>query len=335
MTHYLLLILSLVIVLAGSALFTNGLEWFGKKLDYSDRAIGGVFAAVGTAMPETLVPIIAILFGSKEAGPPIGMGTIIGAPLMLTTLAMFFSGVSLWWNRKKRPDFPRLNVEVGTMRRDFESFFVFYGLAIAATFIDGHVVKMFISALLILFYVLYAVYALRSEQTEGANGDVLEACYFSPKSANPAMPVVLAQIVVSLGMIVLGADLLVHEMQIVSANLGVSPFLLSLFIIPIATELPEKFNSVIWISKGKDSLAMGNITGSLVWQSSVIVAVGILFTDWKLDGVGYFAVFFTFVSAGLIYAELRGKKRLTCNTLLAVGAFYLFFAALMELLDAR
>ena len=46
-----------------------------------------------------------------------------------------------------------------------------------------------------------------------------------------------------------------------AAALGVSEILLALVIAPIATELPEKFNSLIWVRQGKDTLAMGNITG--------------------------------------------------------------------------
>ena len=69
MTDYLMLLLTLVIILLGAAVFTNGLEWFGKKLNLSDGAVGSIFAAVGTALPETLVPIVAIIFGSKRSRP--------------------------------------------------------------------------------------------------------------------------------------------------------------------------------------------------------------------------------------------------------------------------
>ena len=68
MGNILMLFLALGIILLGATVFTNGLEWFGKKMNLSDGAVGSIFAAIGTALPETLVPIIAILFGSREAG---------------------------------------------------------------------------------------------------------------------------------------------------------------------------------------------------------------------------------------------------------------------------
>ncbi|MFA7062343.1 MAG: hypothetical protein WC156_16175, partial [Pedobacter sp.] len=111
MFNWILLLVALGIILLGATVFTNGLEWFGKKMKLSDGAVGSIFAAVGTALPETLVPIIAILFGTKEAGHMIGVGAIIGAPFMLGTLALFISGLAVILNRKKRADYPIMRID--------------------------------------------------------------------------------------------------------------------------------------------------------------------------------------------------------------------------------
>jgi cation:H+ antiporter len=107
MLNSLVLMLALAIILLGATVFTNGLEWFGKKMNLSDGAVGSIFAAIGTALPETLVPIVAIMFGSPDAGHKIGVGAIIGAPFMLGTLAFFVSGVAVIVNRSKRDDYGR------------------------------------------------------------------------------------------------------------------------------------------------------------------------------------------------------------------------------------
>ena len=88
------LIASLVVILAGAELFTNGIEWIGEGFGLSEGAVGSVLAAVGTALPETLLPIVAILSG-KDAGEEIGTGAILGAPFMLTTLAMVVIAVTV------------------------------------------------------------------------------------------------------------------------------------------------------------------------------------------------------------------------------------------------
>src|SRR4051812_42996352 len=91
----LLLLVAFVVILLGAELFTNGIEWFGHKLQLAEGAVGSVLAAVGTALPETMIPIIAILFGTGDASHAVGIGAILGAPFMLSTLAMFVTGVAV------------------------------------------------------------------------------------------------------------------------------------------------------------------------------------------------------------------------------------------------
>ncbi|MCU0506086.1 MAG: sodium:calcium antiporter, partial [Chloroflexi bacterium] len=75
-----ILAVSFVLILAGAELFTNGIEWFGHRLNLAEGAVGSVLAAVGTALPETMIPIVAILFsGGAAASNEIGIGAILGA----------------------------------------------------------------------------------------------------------------------------------------------------------------------------------------------------------------------------------------------------------------
>ena len=78
-------------ILAGALLFTNAVEWLGHRLSLGEGAVGSVLAAVGTAMPETLIPIVAIIGGS-EGSEDVAIGAIIGAPFLLATLAMALVG---------------------------------------------------------------------------------------------------------------------------------------------------------------------------------------------------------------------------------------------------
>src|SRR5829696_6815095 len=100
----LVLAVAFVVILLGAELFTNGIEWFGRKLELAEGAVGSVLAAVGTALPETMIPIIAILTGGgSSASHGIGVGAILGAPFMLSTLAMFVTGVAVLIAGKSRP----------------------------------------------------------------------------------------------------------------------------------------------------------------------------------------------------------------------------------------
>ena len=330
MSDWILILIALAIILLGATVFTNGLEWFGKKMHLSDGAVGSIFAAVGTALPETLIPIISFLFGSQEAGHQIGVGAIIGAPFMLGTLAMFITGLTVMLTRSRRDDYPVMRVDTLVMKRDMEYFLILYSLAIGATFLPAFpVIKIFIALVLCLLYGNYVLQTLRAKNSAEVMESDLDPCYFAPRSKDPHIAVIGFQVISSLFMIVAGSYIFVQEVQTISGSIGISPFILALVIAPIATELPEKFNSVIWIRKGKDTLAVGNITGAMVFQGSVITAIGILMTEWHLDAAAFITVALTFASVGIAYCQIRLRKHLTPGTLLAGGSFYFIFVVLI------
>jgi cation:H+ antiporter len=333
MYNWMLLLIALGIILLGATVFTNGLEWFGKKMKLSDGAVGSIFAAVGTALPETLVPIVAIMFGTPDAGHKIGVGAIIGAPFMLGTLAFFISGLAVMWHRKKRDDYPIMRVDTVVMRRDMEYFMILYGVAIVASFLGSHpVVKTFIAMALFLTYAGYVLKTLKGSGEPEAHEieeSEIDPCYFALRSHDPQMPIIACQILSSLLLIVWGSYIFVDKVQIISMQMGISPFILAMIIAPIATELPEKFNSVIWIGKGKDTLAIGNVTGAMVFQGSIITAIGIMMTDWQLNTAALLTVALTFASVGMAYLQIRIKNHLTPGILLVGGAFYFMFLVLI------
>ena len=80
---------ALLVIVGGARLFTNGVEWIGKNLGLGEGAVGSVLAAIGTATPESMVPIIAILFGASHHSTEVGVGAILGAPFLLATLGFF------------------------------------------------------------------------------------------------------------------------------------------------------------------------------------------------------------------------------------------------------
>lgn len=318
------LIIALGIILAGAEIFVNGIEWLGKRLNLSEGAVGSVLAAVGTALPETIIPIIAILFTPGQAGNDIGIGAILGAPLMLATLAMFVSGIAVILFKNRREHGLKVMADYSTMSRDLSFFIVVYATAVIAGMIPvqfrwGQII---IAALLVLSYCWYVYTNLTEERDAQADHD-LPPCYFDRKRARTQM--IVLQVAFALVLIVFGASLFVESVKAVATLYGVPVFVLAIIITPVATELPEKFNSVIWISREKDTLALGNITGAMVFQSSLIPAIGIFLTDWQLDSSALLSAFLALLSAGLILFELKTKKHISASYLLIGGLFYGIF----------
>ncbi|MDO4540082.1 MAG: sodium:calcium antiporter [Syntrophomonadaceae bacterium] len=322
-----LLIISLGIILLGAEVFVNGVEWLGKIFNLSEGAVGSVLAAVGTALPETLIPIIAILFATDAgAGHEIGIGAILGAPLMLSTLAMFVTGVAVLGFRRRRVTGTTMVAHYDTMSRDLGYFFIVFLVAVAAGLIppDYRWVQLVIAGGLIISYFVYVTILLKQERHDD-NEETLPKCYFARNCENPPRWRVFAQVVVALGLIIFGAEMFVESITAVALHFGVAAFVLALIITPVATELPEKFNSVIWVSRGKDTLALGNITGAMVFQSSLIPAIGILLTDWQLSAGVLGAALLALASAGLLFIELRTRKHISAPMLLLGGLFYTAF----------
>ena len=318
------LIVSLGIILAGAEVFTNSIEWLGKKLKLGDGAVGSVFAAVGTAMPETLVPIIAIFSGGhSSAGHDIGIGAILGAPFMLATLAMLVTSIAAFVKRKNNSP---MNIIPSAMKRDMKYFMIVYAVAIFASFLPTWHLKLVVAVFLVCAYVYYVYKTIKSsmgevdDDEEGPN-----PLYLLRKSSDPPFILVLVQLAASLALILFGANIFVESVQVVASVLGVPVLILSLIITPIATELPEKFNSIIWVSRGKDTLALGNITGAMVFQSSIIPALGMLLTDWKLEPVALLSAVLAIVGILFQFICLHGKGGLKPGHLAIGGLFYLVF----------
>jgi len=330
-------LLLLVGVVWACSVFTNAIEWMGHRFKLSEGAVGSLLAAVGTALPETLVPIVA-LFGTailhfmNLPAPPthagdgehIGVGAILGAPFLLSTLAFFISGLAVYYfaGREKRGVI--LHLDLHLFKRDLSYFFVAYGLVFAASFIPSPAFKHGLAIFLLLFYAVYAWRTLQIEHVPDEDFH-LEPLILSPHTKEPPTWLILGQVALSLLGILVMAHLFVQQISNLSQIFGISALLLSLIIAPIATELPEKFNSVVWLSRKKDSLALGNITGAMVFQSCIPTAVGLSFTAWILNAQGSLSVLVCFASAGLIYASVLFTRRLTAATLLLGGVFYSIF----------
>jgi cation:H+ antiporter len=323
-----LLIVALAIILVSAELFTNGVEWFGRRYELGDGAVGSVLAAVGTALPETLVPIIAIVFTGGAAAEDVGIGAILGAPFMLSSLAMFVTGtaVLVFAARGRRTRDVKLNQPV--MRRDLSHFLIAYGLAVGAGIVHVPSLHYGLAAALIVFYGYYVWETMKSEGD--LDGDT-KPLYFHRHPEMPHRRRIFLQVGVALAGIVLGAEIFVEQVQVVSESLGASPLIVSLLITPLATELPEKFNSVLWVRERKDTLALGNITGAMVFQSTFPVSVGLLFTTWQLDQVSAVSGVLALVSGLIFYLTLRFAHTMTWWSIAGAGSMYFVFIAYVAL----
>ena len=151
---WVLLVISLFVILAGAELFTNGVEWVGEGFGLSEGAVGSVLAAVGTALPETILPIIAIASG-RASGEEIGVGAILGAPFMLTTLAMVVIAVAVLLAARGGRRSTDLRFDAAVLRQDLGYFLVMYALAVVAGLLHSKAIDYALVIVLVVGYVYY------------------------------------------------------------------------------------------------------------------------------------------------------------------------------------
>jgi cation:H+ antiporter len=355
-----LLVGSLVLILLGAELFTNGIEWFGHKLNLAEGAVGSVLAAVATAMPETLIPVLAIVGPIVFGGDPgnsaeVGVGAILGAPFMLSTLAMFVTGVGVIILARRGRRGTDMRVSVGVLGRDVGFFIVAYAAAIGAAFLPAsvHWIKWPVAAGLLVCYAVYVRAHFTEEPSETDAADLnrlhlsrlgelarsqnvdLDLLPSAPGDGEtdvpvPRLRVIVTQVVIALAAIIGGAQIFVGAVEHLSQTVGLDPRILALVIAPIATELPEKFNSLLWVGSGKDTLAMGNITGAMVFQSCIPTVLGIAFTEWTFDAtsaLSFASAGAAFLATALIFGMMLRAGRLSAWTLLLGGPIYAVYIA--------
>ncbi|HZK19071.1 MAG TPA: sodium:calcium antiporter [Clostridia bacterium] len=325
----LIFVASLLVILSGAFLFTNAVEWLGKKLNLTEGAVGSILAAVGTAMPETVIPVISVVFGVQGIGHEIGTGAILGAPFMLGTLAFFVVGLSAFLFRGHREkEYTFLDTDTEVLNRDLTFFIIVYTVAIWAAFLPAgwkFVVPLFLIGAYIVF-----VYKTLTEGKKSGQDHPPDPLFFARKNPDPTLSQILSQLIIAFLAILIGAKIFVDEITGLAFAWGIAPFIFSLLIAPVATELPEKLNSVIWIRQKKDTFALSNITGAMVFQSSLIPALGIFITPWELTPIALLSAFLAILSALIVLIFIRVRGYLDSRLLLVMGGiFYTFFVGII------
>jgi cation:H+ antiporter len=324
----LLLFVSFAVILAGALLFTNAVEWIGHKLELGEGAVGSILAAVGTAMPETLIAIVALI-SAAEGSEDVAIGAIVGAPFLLGTLAMGLVGLFAYLYRARRDQGLTLNAHGPTLERDLLAFLFFFGLSLALAWGAPDAVRYPVGVLVLLAYPVYIwrTLARGGEVQAHATLDPLIFERRPERRRDPALVFCAIQMLVGLGAMVGGAHLFVEELLHIAESIGVEAVVLALILAPLATELPEKVNSFFWVREGKDSLALGNITGAMVFQSTIPFGIGLLFTDWALSGNAALSIGLGLAGGFLAYEMLHRRDRFALPAVLAWFALYVTFIA--------
>jgi cation:H+ antiporter len=338
--HVLLLVGCAGVIYLACELFVNAVEWLGVELGIATMAVGTVLAAIGTALPESVVTLVAVLSGSAGAGKAIGVGAALGGPLVLSTLAYAVVGVLLLVRgRRARLGSPAdrgggaepahvafAHVDRPRLVLDQTWFLVIAGAALVLGLL-AFPGKAALGLVFVAGYVVYVRKELGGDDPPHTADDLASLRLWRGESAPPRWAVV-AQTLIALVVVVLASQLFVQQLEWAGPELGLPPAAVALLLAPVATELPEVLNAVIWARQGKTQLAMANISGSMMVQATVPAGIGLIFTPWHFDAVLVSASVAT-LAAVLYLRVLASTDRLRPGWVTGTAAFYGAFAVAM------
>ena len=379
MTHVLLLLGCAVSIYFACEWFVNAVEWLGVRLKVGRLAVGTILAAAGTALPESVVTLVAVLFGSPEHGNDIAVGAAMGGPLVVGTIAYGVTGAMLIWRRRhtqkthaqethahethahetqtrvavmagsatgsasgldvttisgstapasastsRSEDSGDLaGVDTGRLARDQTWFLAIFTVKVTLGLV-AFAIKPWLG---LVFFAVYAVYFVKEMTGTGdqASSVDLEPLKLQPRRALPTTLAVTAQILVTLTIIFGASQLFVRQLEWAGPALGLPAVVVALLLSPIATELPEIMNAIIWVRQGKTQLALANISGAMMIQATIPSGLGILFTPWAFNAPLMMAGAATMASVSYLLWLLR-THRVTAGRLTAAAGFYAVFA---------
>ncbi|MFC3070494.1 sodium:calcium antiporter [Phenylobacterium soli] len=327
-----------VVLLLGSAaviyfaceFFVNGVEWLGRKLSVGRTATGTILAAFGTALPESVVTFVAVAFGKGDAQRELGVGAALGGPLVLATIAYATVGATLILSGRHLRRTGDVRKQFQRLSRDQGWFLTIFIVKLSV----GLVAFAFKPWLGVLFLAAYAIYFWREmsrDESDEAEEHLEPLIIARKRQGEPPLSLSALQTAVALVVIFGASRLFVSQLDALGPALGMKPQLLALLLSPIATELPETMNAIIWVRQGKHRLALANISGAMMIQATVPTAFGLFWTPWLLDRSLILAGGVTAIAVAVMFVSFR-RGVISRGFLASMGLFYALFAALLVLL---
>jgi cation:H+ antiporter len=307
--------------------FVNGVEWLGRKLGVGETATGTILAAFGTALPESAVTFVAVVFGDS-AQKDIGVGAALGGPMVLATVSYAVVGFAMFWNRKRLGRAtPVIECDSTRLRRDQAWFLSIFIVKVAL----GLLVFRYKPWLGAAFLVAYAVYLMRELRGAQVVSEVfLEPLKLHPHG-DPGLPWALLQTGLALIVIAIASKVFVGQLEGIGVWAGLSPQLVALLLSPVATELPETMNALIWVRQGKERLALANISGAMMIQATIPTALGLGFTSWLFSRELLVSGIITMVAVAILLG-LFSKNSVNARWLMPLAGLYALFIAIIVLM---
>ena len=292
------MLLDLVLLSIGLVLLYFGGEWLvrgagllARSLGIPPIVIGATVVAMGTSAPELVVSLHAALSGKND----ISLGNVVGSNIanigLILGLAVLISSIT--WAR--------------SVARLHAPFMVAATVASILCIADG-VLGRIDAVLLLGGLLVYIGVCIREARAVPEPDAEIQELLSPPPDKGVGYFVLL--IVGGLGLLVLGAHLLVDSAVDIARLAGVSEAFIGLTIVAVGTSLPELTTSIVAAIRKEGDIAIGNVVGSNIFNILFILGLTAAIEPLAMGGVNWSEMFVMLAFAVLLLVMVMTMKRM-------------------------
>lgn len=297
-----LFIISLAVLLKASDWFVDSAEQIGLSLGISPFIIGVTIVAFGTSLPELATSIASVFSGESE----IVVGNVVGSNI--TNIALVL-GLTAAFSKKIELEYNIWHIDMPYLWGS--AFLLFFALK------DFHF-SLIEAILFLMGIVLFLAYSFKSDEGEG-EGEKIEGSKVNWKTYLK---------LIGGGLFVwLGADYTITAISELSAIAGVKPEIIALSAVALGTSLPEVIVSLNAARKGKASMAVGNVLGSNIFNTYIVMSIPSFFGELKIPANINEMFLPLMIAMTILFGIMSNNKKITRWEGILLLIFYAFFTA--------
>ena len=285
MSPLILILLGLTALYVGGELLVKAAIGFGLRSGLSTMVIGLTLVAFGTSAPELAVSLDAALLGSSD----IALANVVGSNMANIALVLALTVLM-------KP----MAIDSITLKRDLPVMlvaFLFFTLLLHDRSLDRVDGILLIAALVIyVFYVVTHPSGQVDIETDEKNQTLFALSVF---------------FVAGIAFLALGGHWLVAGAIVVAKQLGVSEAVIGLTVVAIGTSLPEITASVIATVRGHAGLALGNVVGSNIWNSFLVLGTTASITPVTAQSLSWHMLLVMIFVGMLLWVFCRSRYTLS------------------------
>ncbi|MGE4289686.1 MAG: calcium/sodium antiporter [Salinivirgaceae bacterium] len=313
MLPILLLLTGFAALIYGANQLVNGASSLAKRMNISDIVIGLTIVAFGTSAPELVVNALAAINKNTE----LVLGNVIGSNLFNVLVILGITAMIAPLKVKKSTTWIEIPL---SLLAAISVWLVANDVLINR--VDRNTILRSDGILLLLFFAIFMGYNLavakKEEQEENLN------------LSSISLPKAIFFTFFGLALLIVGGNLIVDNAVLIAQKLGLSERVIALTIVSVGTSLPELATSIVAVRKGNVDLAIGNVVGSNIFNSFLILGVSAIISpvqvtanaqpDLLLNIVAGLLLFvFVFMGKGRVISRIEGL------ILLSIYISYIFW----------